>query len=782
MLGNPSVEGLTGVAPGYGDKISATEARIAFQIATWRISAGKWDGATSENSDAGTVTNIACNICGVSSANDQVNRIVAAYKWMKINGIYANSGNYPGKYNRKISLYFYRPTDATWQDLMHWDVDKPEEKAADIKKLGEVTNIAVNTGAQYTVYYDKGCNNAIQSATTNSEGKLYFNLPQGVYYFKETVAPEGYEKDDNVYKLDVTENYAETTVTDEEETFKLKLNKYDKSTRKLLAGAVFGVYEPVGGKWVKVGELKDCKNGTYTTDGMTYKCHNLDGTLGNAVKGYRPYTGANKGKYKIIEESAPEGFEASYSKTIAYSDIKSKLKGGYLSLTTFDTGVQEKPLSCKVKVGKYDSITKGKLEGAVIDVYEYNTGKKSYLHIGTLVASGKTYTSAGKTFVIHDEKGDDSNTRSKGELVYSTANKGNFMLKETSAPKNYTVDSDNKIYFSVTDAKDSSGYIDLTSYSKSFKNTKTATVKLYKKDSMTKESLSDAVFEISEWSKSKNKYLKIGTLKYVNSDGGYYALNGVTHYKEGGKEVNSVTQMLHYTSENLGKFKVEETVTPEGHVGTYSKFFSINSLEDGGCYELSSKKEPVLNTPIKANVTVAKYDTVTKKKIKGAEFTLYEYNSSQNKWIKLETLSDNGNGTYSSTGLVKQYDSDGKTALLTSDTEGYFYYTRVNRGRFRIVETKAPYGYKLDGYTKEFTINVKGSKTQKFDFTDYKNGAKDTPKTVGLTVVNESEGLTLQTKERRALTMYITLQDLIQIGIFICALVETCNNIFKEKK
>ena len=246
MLGNKRVDGILGVAPGYGDKISETEARIAFQIATWRISAGKWDGATSENSDAGTVTNIACNICGVSSANDQVNRIVAAYKWMKINGIYANSGNYPGKYNRKISLYFYRPTDATWQDLMHWDVDKPEEFSAGIQKKGEITGIKVRDGAQYTVYYDKGCNNAIQSATSDSEGKLYFNIPQGVYYFRETAAPKGYRINDKVYKLDVTENYAEKTVTDEEETFKLKLNKYDKSTRKLLAGAVFGVYEPVG--------------------------------------------------------------------------------------------------------------------------------------------------------------------------------------------------------------------------------------------------------------------------------------------------------------------------------------------------------------------------------------------------------------------------------------------------------------------------------------------------------------------------------------------------------
>lgn len=45
-----------------------------------------------------------------------------------------------------------------------------------------------------------------------------------------------------------------------------------------------------------------------------------------------------------------------------------------------------------------------------------------------------------------------------------------------------------------------------------------------------------------------------------------------------------------------------------------------------------------------------------------------------------------------------------------------------------------------------------------------------------------SEGLTLQTKERRALPMYVTYSDLIQIGIFICALVGLCYTIFKGKR
>ena len=44
------------------------------------------------------------------------------------------------------------------------------------------------------------------------------------------------------------------------------------------------------------------------------------------------------------------------------------------------------------------------------------------------------------------------------------------------------------------------------------------------------------------------------------------------------------------------------------------------------------------------------------------------------------------------------------------------------------------------------------------------------------------EGLTLQTKERRALPMYVTYADLIQLLIFIVALVGLIYEIFKDKR
>ncbi len=45
-----------------------------------------------------------------------------------------------------------------------------------------------------------------------------------------------------------------------------------------------------------------------------------------------------------------------------------------------------------------------------------------------------------------------------------------------------------------------------------------------------------------------------------------------------------------------------------------------------------------------------------------------------------------------------------------------------------------------------------------------------------------SEGQTLQTRERRAMPMNVTYSDLIQLLIFIVALVGLCYEIFRGKK
>ena len=58
---------------------------------------------------------------------------------------------------------------------------------------------------------------------------------------------------------------------------------------------------------------------------------------------------------------------------------------------------------------------------------------------------------------------------------------------------------------------------------------------------------------------------------------------------------------------------------------------------------------------------------------------------------------------------------------------------------------------------------------------------RETKESGGLPSIHR-RGLTLQTKERRVMRMYITYADLIQLLIFIVALVDLCYQIFKGKK
>lgn len=104
--------------------------------------------------------------------------------------------------------------------------------------------------------------------------------------------------------------------------------------------------------------------------------------------------------------------------------------------------------------------------------------------------------------------------------------------------------------------------------------------------------------------------------------------------------------------------------------------------------------------PYTAQITFAKRDSITNEILNGAVFGLYEWNGSS--YIRISTLTDNGNGTYT-------------TALMT--------YTDTNQGKFKIVEENAPTYYTNSGYEKEIQITESGYHhyTTGFDITNEPN-------------------------------------------------------------
>lgn len=145
-----------------------------------------------------------------------------------------------------------------------------------------------------------------KTITTWNGGSDTVTLPLGRYYLKETVAPEGYELNEELIPFEVTTNGRNTvTVKNTPKTGSLTIQKDDKDGKPLL-GAEFKIYA--------MG-VAARENPIYTL---------ITDSSGKAVKTGIPY-----GSYVAIESRAPEGYER--DDTERPFDIPQKAEDGTVS-------------------------------------------------------------------------------------------------------------------------------------------------------------------------------------------------------------------------------------------------------------------------------------------------------------------------------------------------------------------------------------------------------------------------------------------------------------------
>ena len=81
------------------------------------------------------------------------------------------------------------------------------KKSSSSPSLTKENNEYSLKGAEYTVYNDSTCKNEVGKLITDEYGETNtLILEPGTYYVKETKAPKGYKKDENIYKVVVKEN------------------------------------------------------------------------------------------------------------------------------------------------------------------------------------------------------------------------------------------------------------------------------------------------------------------------------------------------------------------------------------------------------------------------------------------------------------------------------------------------------------------------------------------------------------------------------------------------
>lgn len=91
--------------------------------------------------------------------------------------------------------------------------------------------------AEFTVYGDSACKNAIGSGKTDKDGLLTISkLEPSSYYIKETKAPKGYKLNSNVYEIKVTETKGDTNVVVENGEA-VRVTEFTASAALLLNGS-----------------------------------------------------------------------------------------------------------------------------------------------------------------------------------------------------------------------------------------------------------------------------------------------------------------------------------------------------------------------------------------------------------------------------------------------------------------------------------------------------------------------------------------------------------------
>lgn len=396
----------------------------------------------------------------------------------------------------------------------------------------------------------------------------------------------------------------------------------------------------------------DFRNGDFVS-GAKYQMYAADNIMEYASKIY--------GKGALVKEGTTNANgQISFYFVIPgkYYIKESQASSGYLLDTdtySFTAKAQEKEiqvqevpdLQADLEIEKVDADTGENLSDAEFTVYTWNEAKQKY-------TSGKalTYQSSKKRYII------------KG-LAYTETNLGKFRVKETSNPDGYT--GTFKKDFSIANLQP--GETKQFSYRATNKRSEYPHIEIRKVDKKTLEFLCGAEFTVYPWNSRNETYANTGTKLTFDEENEKY-----------------VSGDLIANSTNQGRFKVVETKNPEGYTGTWDREIDISDMKT--LYQYTVKNEKIKEP--EGKVTVVKKDAVNGQTLTGAVFKVYQWDVSEKKYIMDEAVD-----TLVYNRSQKNYQSG---ALLV---------TEENAGKFKIVETKNPYGYEGE-WSKRFTINADG--------------------------------------------------------------------------
>lgn len=260
---------------------------------------------------------------------------------------------------------------------------KPAEQELTLNKV-DVTTKEPIAGAEYKIYSDPNCKNVVATYTSNTT-PTKIKLKQGVYYLKETKAPDGYELSPQVIKIDLTNKHVSQTLFDNPVNGTVLVRKIDQhDPTKSLPETTLWVqeYQKDDQSWRDLVQLKYNSvidmfeiATTYESNGKAYDDHMLH------------YTKENDGKFKIVETSAQDGY-INNGWTSGIIDLKPQSNGGKAPVLIYNgknAATNQAKLSLLIKKTDIDGQP---LEGAEF-VFKYNSGNGVQDYTGRTNAKGE---------------------------------------------------------------------------------------------------------------------------------------------------------------------------------------------------------------------------------------------------------------------------------------------------------------------------------------------------------------------------------------------------------
>ena len=608
--------------------------------------------------------------------------------------------------DQNVEVQFESVTIENQRQKAKVTVSKIDKDTKNPLKGGEYTMYAGNDIKNYdgTVIMKK--DTAIQTATTGNDGNGAYTVDLPIsnsYYIKETKAPYGYLRNQtDVYNFSFEIMDEKTPTAEFKHTFendrvtaKIHLYKVDKETGKpypqgdaSLEGAVYGLY---------------ARNDIVHPDGKTgvlYKKGTKVAELKTDANAEAEIKNLYLGDYYIKEIEAPIGYNIDTEEHDLKCDYEGDLVAEVARESTSEEQVKKQPFQL-IKVSDNGEDTEAPLlEGAGFTAYlksklpvkedgSYDFDNATPIVIGGKVTGKEAAEGKGETTIYTDKK---------GHAVSIPIPYGTYIVVESVTPHN--METVKPFEVRITEHKLDEPLVWRVFIDREF----SAKLRIIKKDDETKKTvlLPNAEFRI----------YNMDTEEYVEMITTYPSK--VTHktFKTDDDGDLLLPQVLH-----LGNYRIEEIAAPYGYVKN-ENYVEV-AVDTDTFYETDPDTYEAIitveyeNHPTKGEITIEKRGEVlegyeggwfadsdekefvyVEGGLEGSEFEVY---AAEDIYTADNQVDESGERT-------KYYSEGDLVATLTSDAEGKAVLKDIPLGQYKVVETKAPFGYLLDPQEQTSTL------------------------------------------------------------------------------